>query len=135
MSSVSFPDSVYCCPTLSKKQMENIESMPEELPEQSTTSQLYGLKVKIALVIMVVLSLTVSRYGFWFLGEEPRYIRMNWYMVVAGAIAFMLFPMLYLGIAYLAALLQKKPAPRVLGWMIAIWAIFMFFAHAGQRPI
>ena len=109
--------------------MENTEDIPEEL----TATQLYSLKVRIAVAVLFVLSLSMSRYGFWFLGEEPRYASMQWYMVLAGALAFMLFPLLYLGIAYLTAYLRKRPAPRVLWWTIAIWAIFMFFSHAGQQ--
>ncbi len=113
--------------------MENIDEIPSDLPEELTAAQAYNLKVKIALGIMVLLSLTIARYGFWFLGEAPKYEWMQWYMVVAGAFAYMLFPLLYLGIAYLSAYLRKKPAPRVLGWMIAIWVIFLFFNHAGNQ--
>lgn len=109
--------------------MENTEDIPKELTE----TQLYSLKVKIAVAVLIVLSLSISRYGFWFLGEEPQYTFMSWYMILPEALVFMLFPLLYLGIAYLTAYLRKRPTPRVLWWTIAIWAFIMFLSYTGQH--
>lgn len=113
--------------------MENIDEIPSDLPEELNVVQVYNLKVKVALGIMVLLSLTIARYGFWFLGEAPKYEWMQWYMVVSGALAYMFFPLLYLGIAYLSAYLRKKPSPRVLEKMIIIWATFLFFSYIGNQ--